>query len=93
MCPGQRHPSHHEQGGPIVARKGHVANVDPGEGQVKDPRRRVREWAGAPTRGSLGHTGPVSSRIVAVLTLLGLVTAILLSVRLLPLDAMLISGQ
>ena len=42
---------------------------------------------------SLRHTGPVSSRLVAVLTLLGLVTAILLAVRLLPLDAMLISGQ
>jgi hypothetical protein len=35
----------------------------------------------------------VSSRLVAVLTLLGLVTAIMLAVRLLPLDAMLISGR
>ena len=35
----------------------------------------------------------VSSRLVAVLTLLGLVMAILLAVRMLPVEAMLLSGQ
>jgi hypothetical protein len=35
----------------------------------------------------------VSSRLVAVLTLLGLVMTILLAVRMLPVEAMLLSGQ
>jgi len=43
--------------------------------------------------GRSGHTGQVSSRLVAVLTLLGPVSAILLAVRLLPMEAMLVSGQ
>ena len=91
MCPGECGPSRHEQGGAVVASRGHEANVDLDRGQVKDLGRRVREGVSTrPLRS--GHTGRVSSRLVAVLTLLGLVSAILLAVRLLPLDAMLISG-
>jgi hypothetical protein len=72
-------------------------------------RRTVRPLraagAGAGTLVALTHRGPgqhddgpgilgqVSSRIVAVLTLLGLVMSILLAVRLLPVEAMLISGR